>query len=1583
MKYKYKKWQIFSKNLEVPIEIRNKVYSENISLQEFVEYDLFNKVPFSCIKRNERKIIEKFGYEKIKDLDWELLYSPMYSYKVSFILLEEISKDVVDINKALYEILEEEMEPTYYSKRMKEYYPDRAFTIEESDSDEIKLIKREFNQGNMRLITIIDCWDILKDKDLSYCLSKDYKNDVKVTDEELKKVISKYEAVIKIIASQFNEYELIKDLANLNDEEKEKEYIKTKVDLVINNYIENEKNHYYYKDLTNEELKELFKYTSFEERLLKLENYSAKNLIKELKTLPEDYIYESPIPISLYFNYDVVSFIGEFGLKNVVDFDNECGQFFTKNNCEMLKLMEAMYMHYGGRDRKTTIYTKNYDENGNFREKETYTKDEFYEAMRRMIIYGPSNWDYQKKAPDYRTMTGEFRRRNQELFIDENAPEELKKLFYTKKITPTFLYQHKEYIKYLKNKDVESYMEYQGIHLEDKMTYENFYKFLLEKESFENVMNYLVEYSYLLKEFFSDRSSSVFEYNFLESDDLNEIKNKINALSIKKIIEGKIKYPEHIPQELKNNYPTKFISEEAPEELKNHFYNRTLTIEMIKNNPSYHKYLKEVDLDVVFPYMYYKNNNRDSNHINFVDFAKLFFHEETFDFMLEYGKFIEIIYSHNLLSKIKYNKETSQESIKSEIDELMYNLINEGKVNVYKNAPEHFRQKYPRLFINTNMSKEITDKFNDRLLKIEDFQNNPDLIEQFGNTNIAYGFDSSYYWIIPLFKDLDNQTKANYNRLKILSEYSKITDYGLKEIFKQYVIDTKDTINMKNIDVATEVLQNLLYSNAIELYSFRTQIAKQVLNTQNPIETLEKIERIFLQNNLPLFGKMYLCFNTLYPNLSDVKKFSFDENSRFAPELKTDSLPNVGFHSSDDEKRRIIIFNDLLRIAYRSNERSFVEYLDNIEKGNNIYLDLQNNKYSINDLTNEQKAILNTFVEHLEVLYQNTQAGKETKLDIENLSIEEKIEFFKKAFKENERYDLKDRIIRSFCFNAGVESFEQLKQLCDDSVKEQEKRIDKVLKEIENNRGRFKFQLGDYVRCTGKCDSLGSSLETGNFCKEHLGVFTGTSESDTTPLDVDLSLIDKDDNIFNCIKDGPTGFGFGNIYVIIKKDNPNIYITRDKDGNLTDEKYNPRNIEVFGTRVKDRGYETHWGARTGISFRDVDCILYKKRRVIDEKNPYDEKGNVNYIEFGDDEDFFEDLPIVKFEVVKNGFYIPIIDFTGKVIFTKKEYEQMRNKMMQGLAHFKQENYTISPNIINTDTKNIANELSQDSVNETIEKRKKINAIIKTVLDKYNLKLKDTIDGDLSPDSVEFIDTGSTGRNTNVPHDGDFDFFMRLDAKIMRNDKLLNQFKNDIMETLKQFPMAKEPAITDMGDYRFKGVKIDNDTTVDIDISFGVKTNKVSYSSDECLRDRLTSIYKQYPDKYKYVVANIILAKKVLKEADVYKNRRTDSNQGGLGGIGVENWILQNGGSFIDAASDFLKAAIDENGEIIPFEEFRQKYELWDCGENHFAARKGNYLHDNFITNNMNETGYKKMIVALKNYLEKIKREQTEEEGFSR
>ena len=1629
MRYRFKKWQILRKEVEnVPKEILEKIYNRTLSLSEYIEYQLENKIPTSCLRESDRLliedlynkgirhkimehtltfdefieyqledkipiiclresdrlIVERFGIERSKQLDWELINTKfdISNYNGHVIDVREvllsINPETDDINKVLYELVKDQINPCDYSSKMKEVYPDRLF--ENPDNSK----KDNFNRGKVGLGSIVRNWNLYKNKDLSYCLLKDTDNEHNITDKELKEFMSKYGKLAFLIINHselFNDKYIstfIKDFFALPSKEEKKKYIKDFTDDLLSKTI-NDQNPAMRLILTNDEYKEIFKYSSLKSHIesLTLES-NSKKILNELKTLPKDYLYNMPFPLSEFFNKEVLKLVAKYGIKNIVDFDNECGQFFSKDNCKMLKAMYEMYVHYGG----------------SFIE-QTYTKEQFYEEMSQLLRRGSSSHDslYINKKANIETIEGEFREKNKQLFLPQNVPDELKKLFYSGSITPRVLIEHPDYIQHLKGKDLSSCFEKRTISI--GFNNENLYTFLERKFGFEELMKFLKKYWEALELIYDkkryDYNGNRYELRCSEDDGIEKIEAKVNKTLRRVIIETGIPYPTNLPDTFMTQYKNMFLGKDAPPELKEALYSRTLTAELILSNPKYLDHLKGIDLEVLFRYM-----PIGRNQTNFVYAVKqVIGDKEALDIMLTYGRYIERVFDANKLRKFYYDEYYTKEDFLDEIDDVIYQSIIDGDISYDESIPDHFKSNFPTLFLDKEVSQTIKDKFYNRKFTIKDFEENPNLIDLFDNTNIACAFPKEYAWIINLFNDPKSTNHqdikdGNNMRFKVITEYEKVLgiyDDRLRQLFKNYIINHRDNLDEEKIKYVSEVLIRLEYSNSIELTLFKYNLAEQLLATDEPVKNLEKIEDVFLRDNVPLFGKMFLCFNILYPDVSKIRNVDFSSDGRMSPDLKDETLAKVGFNASNNDKRLLIIFNDLLRISYRSNERSLLEYLDNIEKGNELYLRLQSGNISINDLSSNEQGILKIFVSHLETLYEQTKEGKEKGLNLEELPLEEKIKVLSEKFKINDRYDLKDRIVRSFCFMAGIKSFDELKQLVTDSRKEQEERINNNLEELNNNGGIFRFEEGDFVRGIGDIRALSGSINPGNYCKEHLGVFNGTSETDTTPLDVDCTLITKTDNIYEAIKDTPTGFGFGNIYVIIKKDNPNFYNTRDKDGNLTGAQYDPKKSEIFGTKITGGGYETHWGIRTGISFADVDYILYKKDRIINDEKPYDENGNVNYCptkEENINDDRYNDLLALKYEIAKNGYYIPVIDFSGKLIFTKEEFKELRNKM-QGLSHFNEKSYKLSEELINPEILEIASTINKDSKDYTEDKRNQVNAIVKEVLDEMGLTIKYKMDGDLSNNSVEFIDTGSTGRDTNVPYDGDFDFFMRLDAEIMRKPSTLNEFKKKLEEKFREHNI-KECYYTDSGDLRIEGLPLkdgDKEIDVKVDISFGVKTSKVKYSSDECLRDRLSTIKGLYPDQYEYVVANIIKAKKFLKdEAKAYKPHRTDKEQGGLGGIGIENWILQNGGSFTEACRTFIKAATDEKtGKIIPFEEFKKKYQIWDFGENHFSARKEGqvYLYDNFVEKNMNATGYNKMVEAINKYLKTIEvtKENTE------
>ena len=436
-------------------------------------------------------------------------------------------------------------------------------------------------------------------------------------------------------------------------------------------------------------------------------------------------------------------------------------------------------------------------------------------------------------------------------------------------------------------------------------------------------------------------------------------------------------------------------------------------------------------------------------------------------------------------------------------------------------------------------------------------------------------------------------------------------------------------------------------------------------------------------------------------------------------------------------------------------------------------------------------------------------------------------------------------------------------------------------------------------------------------------------------------------------------------------------------------------LEIFATGVDGEG---HYGIRTGFGMDTVDFFISDKTTRTGEG-----LGGVNARNNGDEYTLVSE--VTKLEIALNGFYIPVVDRDSEeLIFTPADYDKMRAQM-SGLSYYHTGEYQFAPDselelgeltldkeslsAVSAPTTSSANSspssTSDDAqgassspitipsttaiidqlpagMAETDRKHEVINQAIKqaiTNIPELNLSYKDYLDGDLTENIVEVINTGSTGRQTNAPGSGDFDYLARLDRSIL-NDPTKKQQITDAL--LAAFGRENDGSAIVNGNLRLKQVSIDGlAEPVDIDITFAQKTNKVQYPTDAALADRLDNIKNQSETKYQQVLANIIYAKQFLKAAGAYKPRRSPEAKGigGLGGVGIENWVIQHGGSFKQAARDFLTVA----DSCSNFEDFCAHYPVWDYGENHKGIRSK--PHDNFVADNMNPEGYERMKEALR------------------
>ena len=1541
MDYKYQRKQIFGKRLKVPRFILKKVYNCTLSFNEYIEYQLDDKIPTSCIIESDRKIVERFGIDKCKELDWELLNKRVhYNKNINFRdVLMSIDSQTQDINSVLYELVKDEIRPIDYTPKMREVYSDRLFDESQNNDENLGYILNNFNKGKIGLKEIIYNWDLFKNKDLSYCLLNDNENKSNITDNILKEFMSSYGELASLIVENYDIYTFISDISSLKSEEEKKNFVKQFTDDILSNTKRKYGDYILPIKPTDEQYKEIFKYSSMEEYFKTFDQNSASLIIEELKSLPSDFIFNTSIPFTEILDYDVMNFIAVFGLKNVVDFNDECGEFFTKNNCKMLRLMFDMYIHYAGNehDRQKNIYC---DKDGNYI-KGKFTKDQFYESMKRMIIYGPSDWNYADKAPDYRNITGEFRVRNSELFISEQAPEELQKLFYTKSITPQLLLEHPEYIQYLNGKDLSSCFKDRKIKVEGSNAlygYENFYKFLSSKTDFNEIMYFITEYSDVLDIIFDRKISDSYQYELQLKidDDINTIQDKIHEYLRRLIIERVFAYPTHIPKELVEKYPSMFLDKNAPQELQEVFYGRTITTEFILSNPAYKNYLNGIDLECLFKYMPVgitpeSSSNNLSNsgplgyragyhQINFVNALKQIFGEsDALDVMLIYGKYVEKVYEANNLKNFLYNPEFTQDEFIDELDKTLLQNIIDGNIKYDENISSHFKNNNPTLFLGTDVPQEIKDKFYNREFTLKDFNDNPELLDIFENTNIACAFSETMSWIIPLFNDSENFKTGNYNRMKVITAYSKIQDVELQKVFKEYVIEFATNIDVEKIEYVSEVISRLSLSNSSEIFTFRKELATQILKSNNPLESLSKIEDVFIRNNIPAVGKIYSCFEILHP---DFQGFDF-EISTISPVLKKSSTMS----------KKVIVFSDLIKSSFGSNNRSVNVYLKNIEFGSSLYESIKSGQIQFDSLGETEMRELNTFCSHLATLYNNTMNAKKNNETFKSTGyvLTDIIELSKKLSPDGTLdYNLADRAIRMFCGFTGIDTLEQAKEYIERKVKTADSRNRNA------SSSDMILEQGDFIKGIGGIKYLRNILQNGSVSKEYLG---SSASSDNTPLDTDISMIMSSDGTISEKMNATAASSYGPIWFVLKNDDR--FITTRTSSEIFEAKRDMSKMEVFYTGVLGPG---HYGIRTGFASSEINYI------VIDN---YD--------------------PRVGLEIAMNGFYIPVANREGKIVFTPKDYDELRTKM-SGLSYFDENNYTFSENLITEETEYFAQQIEQSNY-EVQAKREKINSVIKKSLEELGLHLKTSIDGDLTEGFVELIDTGSTGRGTNKPGDGDFDFMMRLDRTILSNPTRLSELKQTILRNLGR---ENSSELTGNGDFRLKGVPIGTDMSVDIDITFTEKTDNISYSTDMALQDRLATIQRNDPEKYKYVVANILLAKQVLKKAEAYKPNRGEIPQGGLGGVGIENWILQNGGSFIDAARSFVEAADGKS-----FSEFQSTYQIWDFGDNHLAERRGHYAHDNFVANNMSEAGYQKMVEALKEYLKSMEITHVDTETIKR
>lgn len=791
----------------------------------------------------------------------------------------------------------------------------------------------------------------------------------------------------------------------------------------------------------------------------------------------------------------------------------------------------------------------------------------------------------------------------------------------------------------------------------------------------------------------------------------------------------------------------------------------------------------------------------------------------------------------------------------------------------------------------------------------------------------------------------------------IIDIYKQIKEPEIKEAYTDFITRSlkaiyEDRIKNEVLEKIIPLLEKINLSNSSEVAGRYTSIAKLILENcgdgkTDPMEKFAKIEKIFLTSDLSHVDKIFKSFQLLYSHEKLIETI-LQNSDRVSPTLYKYA------DSPDDtvlgkEARRLygdstyaveaIMYADLLKTTIASNDRTFSEYIDNINKGNLLFTSLIKKEKTLNSLEAEEEFILRNYTAHLESLHNRHHPNNKITL---SGALKDDLETLINLYQNVDMSLIPDAIIKDkYQAYLGILTMADLQKVMAKSKAEADK------------KGRcyayrsFTLEQGDLIKGIGNIKYLDTIIQNGSVSKEFLG---GDAESDYTPFDTDLSYVQIQEETLEKTLNRLDASRYGPIYFILKNKNINEMSRFNCSRLIANEKFNlEENFEIFRKMELFRtAGDNHFGIRTGFASTQIDYIYCEEIEPL--------------------------VAQTGLILAKNGFYIPIINKEGKLVFTPEQFDHLRSKM-NGMSYYGMNEYHFSDTLSSTYTESLVEAISQNIV-ETKRQKQQLEERLRQGFADANRTMKINIDGDMTPGSVELIDTGSTSRGTNQIGDGDFDYTVRLD----RIDNNIIESRSAIVTSVCRTLGVPETTM----DLRKAKVMLD-DCEVEVDISYTSKSDRITYTTDMCLTDCLDTIKKQDPNKHLLVLSNIVLAKNILKKAECYKPHHASENpQGGLGGVGTENWILQNGGSLEEATIEFLTAAgvlqidTDEKGHSImtidetkekSHAEFKYNYSIWDFGQNQLSeSRFREFPHDNFVWNNMDASGYTKMVKALQTYM---------------
>lgn len=399
-------------------------YKKLPGLIEKFGIDVFLKLDFSGIDN-----LEEFdGYQEIADA---LINSDLTADSPK----EEFDKIIADkmvneFSRRSYAYAETYKIVTQ-SEVFKKYHPE--YIIDFGDDE---LLKNDFFNGELTLKALIDNKKKFKGKKYVSKLKIGKYIDLGVTEDQIDYFINNFPEIAETFTRVSSDFI---DLTKLIDSTKSVEENREQLAGYINELSIND----------SKTFVALAEVVPIETLLNKVPlQYGKDELIDLLK-------YATPEQFLEYFNdgedlfgtyngvYGKISFAKTYSIPTILEFERQNGELVTDRNIKGYSQLYESYLHYAlnDHDPRTNVLTKEIKENESY--DRPYTQEEMYESIRRMILSNGSK----ENVLNHENIKGPFREKFPELFLPDNAPDELKNKFYTKTMSFGDIAKYKDYLK--------------------------------------------------------------------------------------------------------------------------------------------------------------------------------------------------------------------------------------------------------------------------------------------------------------------------------------------------------------------------------------------------------------------------------------------------------------------------------------------------------------------------------------------------------------------------------------------------------------------------------------------------------------------------------------------------------------------------------------------------------------------------------------------------------------------------------------------------------------------------------------------------------------------------------------------------------------------------------------------------------------------------------------------------------------------------------------------------------------------------------------------------------------------------------